>query len=500
MRNVWTLWSETAVLVLILGRQLELTKVYRTSGALHSASNFDPALTLQTNGCHPNLWTYIRFLSHKTYSSRQLRPILVMWDVLFVTALDFRHQSARTRRRLWSIAADRKPESKCYQARYAVRGVANENLQTRYKTGVFCCHARAYSLFHTRGTIHAKQSCRINHSKKMHVVAGNKKVAKHCQYQMRIGLVKIIAVWLGSALLPFMAGQWLSLHPLSCVLKPLTMIRIAMHRWMDVETWNLAPSSLLTATAMRVKIEPNGSTNHCQDCPEGNLKEKCLADNAGAFFTQKANHDGTSARHVVGETNLSRFEHCEYSGLKHLLVDFEHVDQEFLSSEELLAEAMVQLLESNSWKMRSSHCHHSEHAGVSCVAITTESRISLRSFPSFGMLAIDLITCGNKTFLQSVIPYIEELFGLHGKTVEQEAPRIVWRLKQRWPGKNRNQQKIGIHYAKGRTDNEHVFLGAETTGVRNIQIVEKHHSTKLDMMLDHYGVIQAETRGQTAYH
>lgn len=109
---------------------------------------------------------------------------------------------------------------------------------------------------------------------------------------------------------------------------------------------------------------------------------------------------------------------------QHLLVDIKGVSSEFLSSEELLVKAMIGAVRAGGLTLLSYHCHALENDegpdrerkqiysnGISCVGVLLESHISFHTWPSEGVITIDLFTCG-PTPLIPTIPVIEELFGI----------------------------------------------------------------------------------------
>jgi hypothetical protein len=62
----------------------------------------------------------------------------------------------------------------------------------------------------------------------------------------------------------------------------------------------------------------------------------------------------------------------------------------------------------------SYHCHSLIPSGVSCVGVLLESHISFHTWPSEGVITLDLFSCGDRP-LMPVIPTIERLFGIGDK-------------------------------------------------------------------------------------
>ena len=62
----------------------------------------------------------------------------------------------------------------------------------------------------------------------------------------------------------------------------------------------------------------------------------------------------------------------------------------------------------------SYHCHALSPSGVSCVGVLLESHISFHTWPSEGVITLDLFSCGNKPLLPAVAT-LERLFGIGKK-------------------------------------------------------------------------------------
>jgi S-adenosylmethionine decarboxylase proenzyme len=120
---------------------------------------------------------------------------------------------------------------------------------------------------------------------------------------------------------------------------------------------------------------------------------------------------------------------------QHLLIDIENVDSAFLNSEERLANAMLDLVNQCGLTLLSYHCHHLQPMGVSCAGVLLESHVSFHTWPSQGVITLDLFTCGPNSLLP-IVPLAEKLFSIPssvpkspGQNVEQ--PRVVWAHKYR---------------------------------------------------------------------
>uniref|UniRef100_A0A7S2R241 PABS domain-containing protein n=1 Tax=Eucampia antarctica TaxID=49252 RepID=A0A7S2R241_9STRA len=110
---------------------------------------------------------------------------------------------------------------------------------------------------------------------------------------------------------------------------------------------------------------------------------------------------------------------------QHLLVDIKNVEAAFLNSEERLAGAMVEVIQSAGLTLLSYHCHSLIPAGVSCVGVLLESHISFHTWPDEGVITLDLFTCGSNPLLP-VLPELERLFGIpRTKSGSTELEKIV---------------------------------------------------------------------------
>eukprot|EP00526_Cylindrotheca_closterium_P006665 CAMPEP_0113659656 /NCGR_PEP_ID=MMETSP0017_2-20120614/32479_1 /TAXON_ID=2856 /ORGANISM="Cylindrotheca closterium" /LENGTH=739 /DNA_ID=CAMNT_0000574231 /DNA_START=119 /DNA_END=2338 /DNA_ORIENTATION=- /assembly_acc=CAM_ASM_000147 len=96
---------------------------------------------------------------------------------------------------------------------------------------------------------------------------------------------------------------------------------------------------------------------------------------------------------------------------QHLLVDIKGIEAAFLDSEERLAHAMVETVKGAGLTMLSYHCHKLIPMGVSCVGVLLESHISFHTWPTEGVITLDLFTCGPNPLIP-VVPSIKALFGI----------------------------------------------------------------------------------------
>ncbi|VEU39178.1 unnamed protein product [Pseudo-nitzschia multistriata] len=118
---------------------------------------------------------------------------------------------------------------------------------------------------------------------------------------------------------------------------------------------------------------------------------------------------------------------------QHLLMDIENVDGIFLNSEERLAHAMLELVGECGLTLLSYHCHKMVPMGVSCAGVLLESHVSFHTWPTEGVITLDLYTCGPNSLLP-IVPMAMDLFGVPKQVVdgkEFKAPNTVWAHKTR---------------------------------------------------------------------
>ena len=121
---------------------------------------------------------------------------------------------------------------------------------------------------------------------------------------------------------------------------------------------------------------------------------------------------------------------------QHLLIDIEHVDSAFLNSEERLATAMLDLVNECGLTLLSYHCHSLLPSGVSCAGVLLESHVSFHTWPTEGVITLDLFTCGPNSLLP-IVPLAERLFAVPSveATNESEYPKVIWAHKYRGFGR-----------------------------------------------------------------
>jgi len=107
---------------------------------------------------------------------------------------------------------------------------------------------------------------------------------------------------------------------------------------------------------------------------------------------------------------------------QHLLIDIEYVDSAFLNSEERLATAMLDLVNECGLTLLSYHCHGLHPSGVSCAGVLLESHVSFHTWPTEGVITLDLFTCGSSSLLP-IVALAERLFAVPSATKKIEGCR-----------------------------------------------------------------------------
>jgi S-adenosylmethionine decarboxylase proenzyme len=120
---------------------------------------------------------------------------------------------------------------------------------------------------------------------------------------------------------------------------------------------------------------------------------------------------------------------------QHLLIDIERVDSTFLNSEERLATAMLDLVVECGLTLLSYHCHGLHPSGVSCAGVLLESHVSFHTWPTEGVITLDLFTCGPNSLLP-IVPLAEKLFAVPSEdAAESLDPKVIWAHKYRGFGR-----------------------------------------------------------------
>ena len=118
------------------------------------------------------------------------------------------------------------------------------------------------------------------------------------------------------------------------------------------------------------------------------------------------------------------------------------MDAVFLNSEKSLATAMLELVEECGLTLLSYHCHQLKPSGVSCAGVLLESHVSFHTWPSNGVITLDLYTCGPNSLLP-VVSVVEKLFAIASKKLTNDyTPKMIWAHKFRGFGEHSDSAEI----------------------------------------------------------
>jgi len=116
---------------------------------------------------------------------------------------------------------------------------------------------------------------------------------------------------------------------------------------------------------------------------------------------------------------------------EHLLVDIKDVDSLFLNSKVRIAISFVDLIKESYVGLLSYHCRSLEPMGVSCFGVSSEGRVSIRTWPAEGVIVMDVFTYGASSRLIPVLLTIKKLFAIAAESDSMPEPRILWSHKLR---------------------------------------------------------------------
>jgi S-adenosylmethionine decarboxylase proenzyme len=140
-----------------------------------------------------------------------------------------------------------------------------------------------------------------------------------------------------------------------------------------------------------------------------------------------------------GDAEYEKEEEEHLPAGQHLLVDIDGLEADFLNSEARLATAMISMVDNSGLTLLSYHCHGMYPEGVSCAGVLLESHVAFHTWPTEGVITLDLFTCGSTSLLDSM-PLIEDLFVIP-RNAEEETPNVMWAYKRR--GFNEQSGMIG---------------------------------------------------------
>jgi hypothetical protein len=100
-----------------------------------------------------------------------------------------------------------------------------------------------------------------------------------------------------------------------------------------------------------------------------------------------------------------------------------------------LAQAMLDVVGECGLTLLSYHCHGLHPAGVSCVGVLLESHVSFHTWPTQGVITLDLFTCGPSSLLP-IVSRVEQLFSVPRPWAVDlsDMPEVIWAYKWRGYG------------------------------------------------------------------
>mmetsp|Transcript_2972 Transcript_2972/g.8119 ORF Transcript_2972/g.8119 Transcript_2972/m.8119 type:complete len:630 (+) Transcript_2972:195-2084(+) len=207
------------------------------------------------------------------------------------------------------------------------------------------------------------------------------------------------------------------------------------------------------------------------------------------------------------EDGVAEYEKDEEEHLpagQHLLVDIDGLDASFLNSEARLATAMISMVDSSGLTLLSYHCHGLYPEGVSCAGVLLESHVAFHTWPTEGVITLDLFTCGSTSLLDSM-PLIEDLFVVP-RNAKEEKPNVMWAYKRR--GFNEQSSMIGerdtFAYPLGVHGMEYkkelASMTTSTGKIVRVYEMQQHNypSTTRQVYLD--GILKSNSVGKAAAH
>lgn len=161
-------------------------------------------------------------------------------------------------------------------------------------------------------------------------------------------------------------------------------------------------------------------TKDLKAMPKTNYSFKTFGTSTKASNWLNTNRDDGNVTCLEEERGNDDKEVLHHAG-GHLTVYMRNVDEAFLDSEDLLVQAMVNVVNAADLILLSCHCQHLTPAGMSCIGVLLEKYLSFQTWPREGVIVLDLVVGGTKSILP-VLPVIQRHFGLPlpGQVVESK--------------------------------------------------------------------------------
>ncbi len=91
----------------------------------------------------------------------------------------------------------------------------------------------------------------------------------------------------------------------------------------------------------------------------------------------------------------------DYLG-RHFLAEFYNCSSEILNNKEEIAEIMTKGIEISNATIIKPFFHKFSPYGISGIIVIAESHLAIHTWPEFGFAAVDLFSCGNFDFTESL--------------------------------------------------------------------------------------------------
>ena len=186
----------------------------------------------------------------------------------------------------------------------------------------------------------------------------------------------------------------------------------------------------------------------------------------------------------VGDDGHNATEELHLPAGQHLLMDIRNVEAAFLASEERLAKAMLDVVGNCGLTLLSYHCHGLTPSGVSCVGVLLESHVSFHTWPSQGVVTLDLFTCGS----QSLLPIVELVERLFGVPRNSDGPETVWAYKVRGFGDETDEELADLFTFP---------IGTMTEYKKELVSIER--TTRNNIRIDVYDVLRPVLQNFESY-
>ena len=190
-----------------------------------------------------------------------------------------------------------------------------------------------------------------------------------------------------------------------------------------------------------VKDSATTTSNSQYPCIDAHLVSPRILANDEAQSSSRDSGENNNDSEILGVDGenavLHESERHQPAAGQHLLLDISNVDPAFLRNMSALAHSLVAITTQAQLTILSYHCHDLKPPmGVSCLGVLPLSHISIQTWPSGGILSMDLFTCGSGSLL-SLLPTIQELFALKTSSASDGAssppppPTMRWLHKKR---------------------------------------------------------------------